>query len=63
VTAASRQVFGEEHPYTTNTARNLYQTLLSAKEPDEAAAILHRHLLWLSARDASTVSSDLRQIR
>ncbi|MEM7672486.1 MAG: hypothetical protein AAF212_04010 [Verrucomicrobiota bacterium] len=52
-----------EHPDTTVSAWNLFQTLVSMKASDAAGRLLQEHLLWLLDPDRELVEAQQQQVR
>ena len=58
-----RRVLGAEHPYTSMSAWNLFNTLGEMGEIDEAMKIFENDLVWLLDMDPGSLGADQGQIR
>jgi hypothetical protein len=63
VLEARRRLLGGEHPDTTISAWNLFQTLGDSGNIDAARRVLAENLRWLLQRDPATLAGDQQTIR
>ncbi len=58
-----QRILGEEHPDTTISAWNLFNTLMEMYDSTEAGTVLKNHLLCLLDRDPESLGANQQQIR